>query len=88
MKEDDAMVYRNPYLTSGASGFALNAISRDMKKELKVNLLLLLLLSAYYLQSIRVYIFLLLNVVELLMTFLMLFYMAEICGGNEDNTNR
>lgn len=37
MKEDDAMVYRNPYLTSGASGFALNAISRAMKKELKVN---------------------------------------------------
>ncbi|XP_050365514.1 uncharacterized hydrolase YNR064C [Argentina anserina] len=35
MKEDDAMVYRNPYLTSGASGFALNAISRDMKKHLK-----------------------------------------------------
>lgn len=55
MKEDDAMVYRNPYLTSGASGFALNAISRDMKKELKVNLLLLLL-SSYCLQSIRVYI--------------------------------
>lgn len=54
MKEDDAMVYRNPYLTSGASGFALNAISRDMKKELKVNLLLLL--SSYCLQSIRVYI--------------------------------
>ncbi|KAL6217847.1 hypothetical protein ACLB2K_011064 [Fragaria x ananassa] len=35
IKEDDAMVYRNPYLTSGAAGFALNAISRDMKKELK-----------------------------------------------------
>ncbi|KAK1421836.1 hypothetical protein QVD17_24500 [Tagetes erecta] len=35
MKEDDAMVYRRPYLTSGASGFALNAISRAMKKELK-----------------------------------------------------
>lgn len=42
MKEDDAMVYRNPYLTSGASGFALNAISRAMKKELKVNLLLII----------------------------------------------
>ncbi|XP_048429573.1 uncharacterized protein LOC103934357 isoform X3 [Pyrus x bretschneideri] len=41
MKEDDAMVYRNPYLTSGASGFALNAISRAMKKELKVNLLII-----------------------------------------------
>lgn len=37
MKEDDAMVYRRPYLTSGSSGFALNAISRAMKKELKVN---------------------------------------------------
>ncbi|TYI00889.1 hypothetical protein ES332_A11G163600v1 [Gossypium tomentosum] len=35
MKEDDAMVYRRPYLTSGSSGFALNAISRAMKKELK-----------------------------------------------------
>ncbi|XWS31171.1 hypothetical protein CRYUN_Cryun23aG0054200 [Craigia yunnanensis] len=35
MKEDDAMVYRRPYLTSGSSGFALNAISRVMKKELK-----------------------------------------------------
>lgn len=31
------MVYRRPYLTSGSSGFALNAISRAMKKELKVN---------------------------------------------------
>jgi hypothetical protein len=37
MKEDDAMVYRRPYLTSGSSGFALNAISRAMRKELKVN---------------------------------------------------
>jgi len=27
MKEDDAMVYRKPYLTSGSSGFSLNAIS-------------------------------------------------------------
>ncbi|XP_072965107.1 uncharacterized hydrolase YNR064C [Typha angustifolia] len=35
MKEEDAMVYRRPYLTSGSSGFALNAISRSMKKELK-----------------------------------------------------
>ncbi|KAA8543584.1 hypothetical protein F0562_021670 [Nyssa sinensis] len=35
MKEDDAMVYRRPYLMSGSSGFALNAISRSMKKELK-----------------------------------------------------
>ncbi|KAK6141779.1 hypothetical protein DH2020_024478 [Rehmannia glutinosa] len=35
MKEDDAMVYRRPYLISGSSGFALNAISRSMKKELK-----------------------------------------------------
>lgn len=36
MKEEVAMVYRGPYLTSGSSGFALNAISRSMKKELKV----------------------------------------------------
>ncbi|GAA0156577.1 hypothetical protein Leryth_014331 [Lithospermum erythrorhizon] len=35
MKEDDAMVYRRPYLISGSAGFALNAISRAMKKELK-----------------------------------------------------
>ncbi|KAH6810914.1 alpha/beta-Hydrolases superfamily protein [Perilla frutescens var. frutescens] len=35
MKEDVAMVYRRPYLTSGSSGFALNAISRSMKRELK-----------------------------------------------------
>ncbi|XVF21258.1 hypothetical protein REPUB_Repub12eG0074500 [Reevesia pubescens] len=35
IKEDDAMVYRRPYLTSGSSGFALNAISRAMNKELK-----------------------------------------------------
>ncbi|KAJ0112919.1 hypothetical protein Patl1_03150 [Pistacia atlantica] len=35
MKEDDAMVYRRPYLTSGSVGFALNAISRVMKKEPK-----------------------------------------------------
>uniref|UniRef100_A0A803MFR1 AB hydrolase-1 domain-containing protein n=1 Tax=Chenopodium quinoa TaxID=63459 RepID=A0A803MFR1_CHEQI len=35
MKEDDAMVYRSPYLTSGSSGFALNAVSRSMKKQLK-----------------------------------------------------
>ncbi|XP_024020846.1 uncharacterized protein LOC21390829 isoform X2 [Morus notabilis] len=36
IKEDDLMVYRRPYLTSGSSGFALNAISRSMKKELKL----------------------------------------------------
>ncbi|THU54206.1 hypothetical protein C4D60_Mb10t22600 [Musa balbisiana] len=35
MKEEDAMVYRRPYLTSGSSGFALNALSGAMKKELK-----------------------------------------------------
>lgn len=35
MKEEVAMVYRRPYLTSGSAGFALNAISRAMKKELK-----------------------------------------------------
>jgi hypothetical protein len=38
MKEEDAMVYRRPYLTSGSSGFALNAIARTMKKDLKVNI--------------------------------------------------
>ncbi|KAG6486657.1 hypothetical protein ZIOFF_055236 [Zingiber officinale] len=35
MKEEDAMVYRRPYLTSGSSGFALNAISKAMKRDLK-----------------------------------------------------
>ncbi|XP_020590152.1 uncharacterized hydrolase YNR064C isoform X1 [Phalaenopsis equestris] len=35
MLEEDAMVYRRPYLTSGSSGFALNAISKSMKKDLK-----------------------------------------------------
>ncbi|OVA19076.1 Alpha/beta hydrolase fold-1 [Macleaya cordata] len=35
MKEEDAMVYRRPYLTSGSSGFALNALTRAMKKDLK-----------------------------------------------------
>lgn len=44
MKEDDAMVYRRPYLTSGSSGFALNAISRAMKKQLKVNIISALVL--------------------------------------------
>jgi len=37
MKEEDAMVYRRPYLISGSSGFALNAITRTMKKDLKVS---------------------------------------------------
>lgn len=36
MKEEDATVYRRPYLVSGASGFALNAITRAMGKDLKV----------------------------------------------------
>lgn len=36
MKEEDAMVYRNPYLTSGSSGFALSALSKTLKRELKV----------------------------------------------------
>lgn len=40
IKEEVAMVYRRPYLTSGSSGFALNALSRTMKKELKVCILL------------------------------------------------
>ncbi|KAK8916349.1 hypothetical protein KSP39_PZI022611 [Platanthera zijinensis] len=35
MREEDAMVYRRPYLASGSSGFALNAISKAMKKDLK-----------------------------------------------------
>ncbi|KAL3701205.1 hypothetical protein R1sor_019227 [Riccia sorocarpa] len=35
LDEEDAMVYRRPYLTSGASGFALTAVSRAMKSELK-----------------------------------------------------
>uniref|UniRef100_A0A7N0UGW1 AB hydrolase-1 domain-containing protein n=3 Tax=Kalanchoe fedtschenkoi TaxID=63787 RepID=A0A7N0UGW1_KALFE len=35
MKEEDAMVYRRPYLTSGSSGFALKAISSAMSKQLK-----------------------------------------------------
>ncbi|KAL5703138.1 hypothetical protein ACHQM5_028268 [Ranunculus cassubicifolius] len=38
IKEEIAMVYRRPYLTSGASGFALNALSKTMKKELKDNI--------------------------------------------------
>ncbi|CAI7894260.1 unnamed protein product, partial [Closterium sp. NIES-54] len=33
--EEDAMVYRRPYLTSGASGFALTAITRAFQKGLK-----------------------------------------------------
>ncbi|EOX93704.1 Alpha/beta-Hydrolases superfamily protein isoform 2 [Theobroma cacao] len=49
MKEDDAMVYRRPYLTSGSSGFALNAISRAMKKELKVDLSFIILI-VYFVQ--------------------------------------
>ncbi|KAG8054185.1 hypothetical protein GUJ93_ZPchr0001g31208 [Zizania palustris] len=36
MKEEDSMLYRRPYLASGSSGFTLNAISRAMKKDLKV----------------------------------------------------
>ena len=38
MKEEDATVYRRPYLVSGSSGFALNAITRAMGKDLKVAL--------------------------------------------------
>lgn len=48
MKEEDAMVYRRPYLTSGSSGFALTAISKAMKKELKVNLNLARLVSKLF----------------------------------------
>ena len=45
MKEDDAMVYRRPYLISGSSGFALNAIIRSMKNELKVKIFFLIVLN-------------------------------------------
>eukprot|EP00252_Welwitschia_mirabilis_P008985 TRINITY_DN2125_c0_g1_i1.p1 TRINITY_DN2125_c0_g1~~TRINITY_DN2125_c0_g1_i1.p1 ORF type:complete len:111 (-),score=27.15 TRINITY_DN2125_c0_g1_i1:51-383(-) len=38
MNEEDAMVYRRPYLTSGSSGFALTALSRKLKKEIKNNI--------------------------------------------------
>ena len=51
MKEEDAMVYRRPYLTSGSSGFALNAISRAMKKDLKVHInLLIAVLHSWYIE--------------------------------------
>jgi hypothetical protein len=36
MKEENATVYRRPYLVSGSAGFALNAITRAMGKDLKV----------------------------------------------------
>ncbi|CAI5473191.1 unnamed protein product [Closterium sp. Yama58-4] len=36
--EEDAMVYRRPYLASGASGFALTAITRAFQKDLKASL--------------------------------------------------
>eukprot|EP00897_Mesotaenium_endlicherianum_P004064 jgi/Mesen1/3686/ME000202S02771 len=36
--EEDAMVYRRPYLTSGMSGFALTAVVRALQKELKGSL--------------------------------------------------
>jgi hypothetical protein len=36
MKEEDATVYRRPYLVSGSAGFALNAITRGLGKDLKV----------------------------------------------------
>lgn len=42
------MVYRRPYLMSGSSGFALTAISKAMKKELKVNLDLAHLVSKLF----------------------------------------
>lgn len=35
LDEEDAMVYRRPYLTSGSAGFALQAISKELRKELK-----------------------------------------------------
>jgi pimeloyl-ACP methyl ester carboxylesterase len=42
LDEEDAMVYRRPYLTSGASGFALTAISQALKSELQVGICALL----------------------------------------------
>jgi Na+/alanine symporter len=47
MKEEDAMVYRRPYLVSGSSGFALNAISKAMKKDLKVFLFIYLFVFCF-----------------------------------------
>ncbi|CAM6030941.1 unnamed protein product [Sphagnum balticum] len=38
LDEEDAMVYRRPYLTSGASGFALTAISQALKSELQASI--------------------------------------------------
>ncbi|GJP56602.1 hypothetical protein CLOM_g15657, partial [Closterium sp. NIES-68] len=38
VEEEDAMVYRRPYLASGASGFALTAITRAFQKDLKASL--------------------------------------------------
>lgn len=35
LEEEDAMVYRYPYLTSGMSGFALTAVTRALQKDLK-----------------------------------------------------
>eukprot|EP00850_Spirogloea_muscicola_P019375 SM000189S04092 [mRNA] locus=s189:170061:173255:+ [translate_table: standard] len=35
VEEDDAMVYRQPYLVSGMSGFALTAICRALRRELE-----------------------------------------------------
>eukprot|EP00271_Cylindrocystis_brebissonii_P001229 TRINITY_DN11555_c0_g1_i1.p1 TRINITY_DN11555_c0_g1~~TRINITY_DN11555_c0_g1_i1.p1 ORF type:complete len:417 (+),score=63.29 TRINITY_DN11555_c0_g1_i1:113-1363(+) len=36
--EEDAMVYRSPYLSSGSAGFALVALTRNLQKELKGSL--------------------------------------------------
>ncbi|GAQ79010.1 hypothetical protein KFL_000220420 [Klebsormidium nitens] len=35
LDEQDAMVYRRPYLTAGMAGFALTAVTRALNKELK-----------------------------------------------------
>ncbi|KAJ7519816.1 hypothetical protein O6H91_20G056900 [Diphasiastrum complanatum] len=35
LDEEDAMVYRRPYLSSGAAGFSLTAITRALARELK-----------------------------------------------------
>jgi hypothetical protein len=36
LDEQDAMVYRRPFLTAGMAGFALTAVTRALNKDLKV----------------------------------------------------
>ena len=42
------MVYRSPYLNSGSAGFALNALSRQLKANLKVTIALAFFQSNYF----------------------------------------